>query len=603
MSDMSRSSRLSDTWTLWTPTVASTPVVLRLGAERSQVQVLSPPIGRKPALDAGCLRGERRRFAESSRGTASRIASACRELTGLPLGETTPTVAPSLGSAATQLLAPARFQGPMPLPRASALRGTLTRPLWALLVVSILFGAIAGAASASTWTVTTAPHGSVRSALYGISCPSPALCVAVGGNNTVAASTNPTGGARAWNVSHPGGAFEPPPGTSGEVTFGGGQIRGVSCPSSSLCVASSLDGHILSATDPSGNASAWKIVPLSEGGPNFHLFGISCPSASLCVAVGYGGKVITSTDPTGDRSAWTVTGLSQPFDLRGVSCPSVSLCVAVGNEGSILTSTDPTGGPSAWQSAGAPAGEQSLNAMSCPSASLCITGNSTQVIYSINPAGGPWKVLAAGAGLLLEGFSCASPSACAAVDDNADVIVSTDPTGGQASWSFKNVIPMEGTEQGNGMFAISCPTTSLCAAAGQNDQLITSTDPFAPDALPSSGRRGRPRVVITGHPAQRLNPHRGGVKVTFRFHAIGRASGFRCRMNGHPFNSCRSPVRYRVGRGKHVFRVRAIGQGEIKGPPASFHFRVGHLRQRSPVGSCPPGSTGGNIHHPCIEAR
>lgn len=499
-----------------------------------------------------------------------------------------------------------RFPGTMPpvaVPPTHHLPG-MARSALALFLASLFLAALAGPASASTWSVTTAPHGSVRSALYGVSCPSTSLCVAVGGNNTIAASTDPTGGPQAWNVSHPGGSFEPPPGGRGEQTYGGKQIRGVSCTSAALCVATGLEGLILSATDPTGGTSAWRIVPLGEGGTNFHLFGISCPTPSLCVAVGYAGKVFTSTDPTGEKAAWALTELPQPFDLRGISCPSASLCVAVGNEGNILTSTDPTGGPTAWQSEGAPAGEKSLNAISCPTTSLCVTGNAGQIIYSTNPTGGAWRTLAAGTGLQVEGVSCPLASACAAVDDNADVIVSSEPTAGAASWWSKNVIPAEGAAQGNGMFAVSCASTSLCAAAGQNDQLITSTNPFAPDAvgIPPSRRSGRPHVVITGHPLQRLDPRKGGVRVTFRFHAVGRAVGFRCRISKRHFRPCQSPEHYRVRRGKHVFRVRAIGPGGVKGPPASFHFRVGRLRQRSPVGSCPPGSTGG-IRHPCINAR
>ncbi len=461
----------------------------------------------------------------------------------------------------------------------------------------------AAPAPASTWTVTTVPHGSVRSALYGASCPSASLCVAVGGNNTVAAA-NPIGGPGAWIVGHPGGSFEPP--SPGEATYGGNQIRGVSCPSTLLCVAASLDGRIISSTNPTGGVSAWKIVPLGgEAETHFHMFGISCPTSSLCVAVGYGGKIISSTNPTGDKSAWTVTNLGKPFDLRGISCPSTILCVAVGNEGQIVASTDPTGGSSAWTSAGAPAGAKSLNGISCPSSSLCVTGNAGQIITSTDPEGGAsgWAVGAAGAGFPVEGVSCPSAFACVAVDNNADVISSTDPTVGPASWWFRNVLAAD-SPGGNGMFGVSCPSSSLCVAAGQDDQVITSTDPFAPDTPKTQVRSnpGRLLVVITGHPAQRLDPHKGGVKVTFRFHAIGRAAHFKCKVSGRHFRNCGSPVHYRVGRGRQVFRVRAISPGGAKGPPASYHFRVGRLKERSPVGSCPAGAAG-IIHHPCINAR
>jgi hypothetical protein len=483
----------------------------------------------------------------------------------------------------------------------------------------VLCAAFGGTAHASTWNAVKLQDPSVQVALYGVSCHSASLCVAGGGNSTIAVSTNPTGAAGDWRVFRPGGGVDLPdfgiPG-GGDPIYGGGQIRGVSCPSTELCVAASFEGSIYSSTEPTGGASAWKVVPLSEEKkPRVHMGGVSCPSPSLCVAVAYAGKVVHSTDPAGDRAAWTVTELGQPFDLRGVSCPSVSLCVAVGNEGTILTSEDPTGGASTWKSAGTPLGDYSMNGISCPSPSLCVTGNPGKIATSTNPAGGAsgWNVISAGTGLPVKGVSCPSTSACAAIDNNADVIASTNPTGGQAAWWFKNVLPFgwegpdegTGSGQGNGMFGISCPTTSLCAAVGQDSQVITSTDPFVQDVAKRPVRRGgrRPHVVITKHPAKRLNRRKGGVKVTFRFRAIGKAARFKCKTRGRRFRTCKSPMRYRVGGGKHTFRVRAIAPGGAKGPPAAFHFRVGRLTERPPHGSCPsrpPVGPPGLPWSPCI---
>src|SRR5919198_4752230 len=67
------------------------------------------------------------------------------------------------------------------------------------------------------------------------------------------------------------------------------------------------------------------------------LVGVSCPSTSLCVAVDYsGGNVVTSTNPAGGAAAWTVTNVdgsprlqSSGVRLSAVSCQTNSLCVAV----------------------------------------------------------------------------------------------------------------------------------------------------------------------------------------------------------------------------------------------------------------------------------
>lgn len=477
----------------------------------------------------------------------------------------------------------------------------------------------AGPAHASTWTAVKLPDPSIQVALYGVSCPSSSLCVAVGGNSTVAVSKNPTGGAPEWSVFRPGGSVDLPDLPGGSVAYGGGQIRGVSCPTMGLCVAASFDGDIYSSANPAGGLSAWKVVGLrEEREPRIHMGGISCPSPSLCVAVAYGGKIVFSTDPAGDKTAWTLTELTQPFDLRGISCASASLCAAVGNEGSVLVSTDPTGGPSAWRSMGAPAGESSMNGISCRTPSLCVTGSASGIVLSTDPAGGPssWRLAGAGTGLPIKGFSCPSTLACAAVDNNADVIASTDPTGGDGAWWFKNVLPYpwdgppagDGKAQGNGTFGLSCPVLSLCVAVGQDSQVLTSTDPFVRDVPESMNRRKskRPRVLITGHPPKRLNRGKGGARATFRFRAIGgKASGFKCKLDRRPYRSCRSPKRYRAGRGKHVFKVRAIAPGGAKGPAAAFHFRVGRVTERPPVGSCPSDRAARGLKlllAPCVNA-
>jgi hypothetical protein len=501
---------------------------------------------------------------------------------------------------------------------ANSTRATrLARALAVFLGVLGLLAASASLALASTWTITKLSDDQVQGPLFGMACPSVSLCVAVGSDSLIATTTNPTGGRSAWKVVHPGGTEEIPienEGGGGAV-FPGAQIRGVSCPSTELCVGASLQGRFFSSTNPTGGSSAWKVVPLGgEKEAHIHMTGISCPSVSLCVAVAYGGKVISAADPTGDTSAWTVTELETPFDFRGVSCGSPSLCVAVDNTGSIVASADPTGGASTWKPVRAPTGRtpdgvESLNGISCPSPSLCVTGNAGQMITSTNPvSASSWNAVSAGSGLPVKGVSCPLISTCAAVDNNADAIVSTEPTGGSAAWSFKNVIPNSFSSEGgpNAMFGISCPSISLCAAAGQSEQIITSTDPFAPDAIkaPASRKSKRPRVVITAHPAKRVDRHKGGAKVSFRFHAIGKTTRLQCKISRHELRTCKSPKRYRLGKGTYAFKVRAMGPGGAKGPPATYRFRIGGTTERAPVGSCPTRGTGsGPMFRPCINAR
>lgn len=77
-------------------------------------------------------------------------------------------------------------------------------------------------------------------------------------------------------------------------------------------------------------------------GPNF-VHGVSCPSSGLCVAVDDSGNVVTSSNPTGGAAAWRVTNVDGTNSLRAVSCPSIALCFAVDSLGNVLIGTKASG--------------------------------------------------------------------------------------------------------------------------------------------------------------------------------------------------------------------------------------------------------------------
>ncbi len=468
------------------------------------------------------------------------------------------------------------------------------------------FALLAGPAAAATWTDHQLPSVG-QAPLFDISCPSTSLCVAVGGGNTLAASANPAGPAAGWSVVYPGGAG--PPNQSG--------IKGVSCPSPQLCVAVSFEGVVLTSTNPGGGLGAWSMADLSPSGPRIHLYGISCPSPSFCAASAGGAKILTSTNPTGGAGAWTLTQLAGPLELRGISCLSTSFCVAVGDngesirpgptdQGEILASTDPLAG--AWQQAPVPGSPGNLYGVSCPSPALCVTGNAIgKLLVSTAPTGPStaWPVTPGGGSVQLTAAECPSAGRCIAVDNNADVLTSTRPTGGPAAWTFTNLIPytqIVGTTVSNAMWGASCPTVTFCAISAGDGQVFTSEDPFAPSsASAKSGpgkrhgkrrRRGpkRPRTTFGRRPFPAIEL--GGRKLTVRFgffaakHASVR--GFVCKIDKRPQARCHSPKRYRVGVGRHRFRVRAIGWSGQKGPPAFASFRVCRPHSPPPVRSLPP---------------
>ena len=466
------------------------------------------------------------------------------------------------------------------------------------LVTLILGGSSATAAFGSTWTGRQLTGEASKVMMFGVSCPTTSLCVAVGGNNAIASSTNPAGGAESWNAVYAG---------AGAVVFGGGgffngrQIRGVSCPSAQLCVAVTYDGLIYTSTNPAGTADGWAVTDVDGTGPNTHFYGVSCPSVSFCAAAAGGGRVATTTNPTGGAAAWTITQLATPLELRGVSCVSATFCVAVGDDGDrstpepgvngqVLSSTNPLAG--VWQRVPMAGAQGSLYGASCPSPALCVSGNLLgNLVVSTSPTGptNAWSTIDGGGTVQITDTDCPSPTRCVAVDNNADVLTSTNPTGGPGDWTFTNVIPypLVDETQANGMFGASCPSVSFCALVGAKGQILTSNDPFvvAPAPVKATGkgkkkkRPKRPRVTIARPPLNGIEIDPGTkapVRIFFYARKHVQVRGFACKLDGHSVKRCRSPKGYRVGVGHHVFRVRAIGWTGLEGPPEVARFRVCH---------------------------
>jgi hypothetical protein len=475
---------------------------------------------------------------------------------------------------------------------------TLTRPF--LLCISAFVLALPATAGAATWSSLQLPGETSRVALFGMSCPSASLCVASGADNTIASSTDPSGGASRWSVVHPG------QGASLDAA-NYRQVRGVSCPSPSLCVAVSFEGFIYTSTDPTGDASAWSVTDLDPSGPNTHLYGVSCPAVNFCAASAEDGKIVTSTDPTGGASAWTKTQLEGPLELRGISCASPIFCVTVGDngdnirpaitdEGRIFTSSNPLAG--LWQQAQPPI-QGNAYGVACPSADLCVSGDKYGNLLVSSAPGSPtsWRSVDGGGSVQITDADCPSDALCAAVDNNGDVLTSTDPSGGPGAWSFANLAPYSPEGEANAMFGVSCPTASLCAISANDGQIFTSTDPFAASAAappPNLGSQGkkhhprpkRPRVEIAGHVEPELELASRRVTLPFRFFALHHAQvrRFLCRMDDRPLRPCHSPKLYRVGLGWHVFRVRAVGWTGLKGPVAMRSFWTCHKDDRPGCG-------------------
>lgn len=268
-------------------------------------------------------------------------------------------------------------------------------------------------------------------------------------------------------------------------------LTGISCPAVSFCAASDRQGSVLTSTDPTGGRSAWTQTQL----PISQLNAIACPDAGLCVAAG-NGQLMVSTGPTSGASAWQPVPLADAFS--SVACASRNLCVAVGGD-QIATSSDPAD-PSSWTLGSITAG--GLDGVACPSATLCTatagTGVSGDVVTSTDPAAGAatWSAGPLDSGHNLFGIACGSPAFCITGDGNGGVFTTANPAGGASAWSETT-----GNLYGQGPFG--CASNDLCIA-GLGSGLLVLTDPAGPPsgwsevALPLNGRASGVSCVAGG---------------------------------------------------------------------------------------------------------
>jgi hypothetical protein len=182
------------------------------------------------------------------------------------------------------------------------------------------------------WSIDAAqkPANRPPSALEGVSCVSATSCAAVGANSLL----------EGWN----GTSWVIRPRTGDDVDF-----MGVSCRSTSSCVAVGEtdvnDPHPGQAAVALWNGRVWSatLAPQPAGAAGGELTGVSCVSTTSCVAIGqyFGSASAGASAPfaeTWNGTAWTVEAVPVPAgtsyaSLLSVSCTSWTACIAVGQQG------------------------------------------------------------------------------------------------------------------------------------------------------------------------------------------------------------------------------------------------------------------------------
>ena len=341
----------------------------------------------------------------------------------------------------------------------------LRRLICSCIAAGFVVAAVAGQAEAEHWVIQSVPKV-FEGALAGVSCASSSACTAVGsyygpsgvGQLPLVERWNGVG----WSVQ------------SAVITPGApnGALAGVSCPSSSDCVAvgfASYSVAVMGGTqtallplveDWDGNAWTVESSPdpgaLGGGLPNAQLSGVSCTSMAACTAVGtyYARNQGVYVRPFAERwdgTRWTLQRARTPTGrpggpltdggvLAGVSCSSSRSCTAVGGVATALGALAEQWNGSAW---------------------------------SIRPTVDPTVSLNDS----LSGVSCSSSTACVAVGSfqqdrsNASPVQLVQEWDG-SRWTAVNTPdpPPARTPVGttsSALSAVSCVSATVCTAVGQ----------------------------------------------------------------------------------------------------------------------------------------
>ena len=317
-------------------------------------------------------------------------------------------------------------------------------------------------ATTTSHQVTTAQHFSiapspvVSSTAYNVvfwnSCVSAGFCVAVG-TQSVGGQNQPL--IEQWNGSSWSIVPAPTPSTTEGV-----ELQGVSCVSTSYCLAVGFAGTDLLVEQ--WNGTAWTMGPTATApGSNSQFIAVSCTTGANCTAVGSYTPVSSQSSliEHWNGTSWTLMTNPDPAGvtgtLNGVSCVGPSFCAAVGtgvNGASVISTLIKVWNGTTWTvmpSADPSGADDELWAATCLSVSFCMADGfasgpttSTTLIEAWN--GTSWSVSPSPSspaqGDSLYGISCVTVQSCVAVGS-----ANTTPGNSPGSLSNAEAVAWNGT--------------------------------------------------------------------------------------------------------------------------------------------------------------
>jgi hypothetical protein len=280
--------------------------------------------------------------------------------------------------------------------------------------------------------------------LLGVSCPSTGQCTAIGPFkqytfNPLKAKAKITRGV--------------------VVTDHFFNASGIACASPSLCLGV-VTGH-----QATFNPRKFKTPKLRQlaAFTDAAIVGLSCPTTTECVASDTDGYGI-SYNPTSGKFIKRRIKVEAGEALTGSACSSKTQCTAIDNDGNQITFNPLTGKTIASASIDASVGldapsgdsDNELNAISCPGAKLCVAVDTRGAAVSFNPRSKrKVKPTMIDPGEFLTSVSCPTTKRCVAVDDAGQVL------SGAAKPATWKVAPLTGAA---GLLGVDCPTAKECVA-------------------------------------------------------------------------------------------------------------------------------------------
>jgi hypothetical protein len=362
---------------------------------------------------------------------------------------------------------------------------------------------VGDAAAAPTWTIQSTPNptGAKGTTLRAVDCPAATACTAVG-DYTSSSDANLSLAER-WNGSS--WVIQPTPNPAGGTN---NRFNAVSCPTTAVCTAVGRTynaGNGQYSLVERWNGTSWVLqsAPRPTGSILTEFFGVSCATATSCIAVGEYRNASNTYLTLAERwngTSWTIKSTPNPAGatfptLQAVSCTSATACTAVGTytnaSGTDVTLAERWNGTT-WVIQPTPnhagATGSYLQGVSCTSATACTaTGgyfNSAGTLLTLAERwnGSTWTIQSTpnrtgATENYLYAVSCTSATACTATgsdQNSSNITVTLVEQWNGTAWVIKPSPNPVGAAV-SALYSVSCSAAAVCTATGESR---TSTGVF-----------------------------------------------------------------------------------------------------------------------------